>query len=110
MEQNNLMEKYSDEESKKELSSEYNKKGLWKFFGGIALIVTGIIISISSEQFIFYGIVWVGMDFLLLGIISLFFKKSEDELSKGTKILLWIISLALTILILIASGFEEFNL
>jgi|GEM_PF-6848150 len=52
---------------------------LLEFFGGLALIAIGVIVSIASEQYLFYGIMIVGLVMMVNAVIKYFKNRKKDN-------------------------------
>lgn len=89
-----LLNKYGSEpeEVKKQDNEHHTKWGAIDLIGGIIAILIGLVMSGDSSQYVYYGIIWVGTELILLGFSHFLFKKGYNDLNVGQKILITLLS------------------
>lgn len=73
-------------------ANHHQKWGTIDLIGGILVVIIGLIMSNESSQYAYYGIIWVGTEFILLGLTHFLFKKGYNDLNVGAKLLLTLLA------------------
>ncbi len=92
---NRLEYKYGNEENLKKEEDKFNKWTRIKIFGGVVSSIVGIILS--NSHFVYYGLIWVGLEFLFEGLFEKIYLNDSESIPFIARIAIPILALLLTI-------------
>ena len=96
MNSKNQISNFKDDSQTANDVSSYKTWAIIKLFIGFIALLIGILLTINSTNVVYYGAVFVGLQFILSGLLNLSLRKSSDEINYFVKILPSVVAFIIT--------------